>query len=72
MTTFGHLFQYIAKSFLAGEMFHIKVTYKIKTHISRSVTPPPTTKIVCHSSDNVEKYGGAGDDNIVRRMRLAS
>ena len=71
MNTFSHFWQYLAKFFLEWQMFHIKVAYKIKTHILCSIT---FFREPCSLWDNMEKYGRAGeatDGNIIRRMRFA-
>jgi hypothetical protein len=49
----------------------VKLAEKIKAQIFRSITFFLKS---CHLSDNVERYGRAGeatDDNIIRRMRFA-
>jgi hypothetical protein len=43
-------------------MFEIKVVEEIKTHVLRSVTPPPPPRKSCRLRDNVEKSGGARED----------
>jgi hypothetical protein len=56
MTTFSHLWQYLAEFFWEWEMFQVKVIVKIKTHILCSIT---FFRKACRLWDNVEKYGRA-------------
>jgi hypothetical protein len=59
METFWHLWQYLAEFFLEWEMFQTKIAEKINTHILHSITFFLKS---CRLWDNVEKYGGAGED----------
>jgi hypothetical protein len=64
--------RYLAEFFLEWEIFRRKVVEKIKTHILYSIT---FSRKSCRLWDNVEKWGRARqatDENIIRRMRVAS
>jgi hypothetical protein len=68
MMTFSHLWQYRAKSFLAWEMFQIKVVEKIKTHFLCSIT-------FCPLWYNVKSFTAATESTATmascRRLTLA-
>ena len=59
MTTFSHLWQYLADFFSKWEMFKIRFVEKIKTRILCSVT---FFRKSCRLWHNVEKYGAARKD----------
>jgi len=72
MKTHAHLRFYPTHFFLEWEMFQTEVAENTKTHISRSITPPPRKSR--HLWDSVKKYGRVRqvtDNNIIRRMRIA-
>jgi hypothetical protein len=64
MEMFSHLWQYVAEFFLEWEMYQMQFVEKIKIHILRSVPfpPPPPPRKSRRLWDNVEKYGGATED----------
>jgi hypothetical protein len=65
MKTFLHLWQYLAELFSEWEMFQIKFVKKMKTHFVFCNSPPPPPKIMPFKRRaNVEKCGGAADDNV--------
>jgi hypothetical protein len=53
MKTFAHLWKYLATFFLEWEMFYIKVTEKIKTHVLYSII---FSRKSYRLWENVEKY----------------
>ena len=66
-----HSWQYLTQFFSECETFHTNVADEIKTDILCSIT---FFWKLCHSWDNVEKYGTSRevtDDNITRRMYTA-
>ena len=70
MKGYVHLW-YLPDFFLEWEMFQTKVVEKTETHILCSIT---FCRQSWHLWENVEKYGGDGqdiDDSITRRMRFA-
>ena len=72
MMTFSHLWQYRAKSFLAWEMFQIKVVEEIRTHFLCSIT---FCRRSCPLWYNVEKFTAATEATATmgscRRITLA-
>jgi hypothetical protein len=66
MTTFSHLWQYLAELLLEWEMFQIKVVEKVITHNLCSITFLRKSRRLC---DNVEACGGAKrQQKIIRRL----
>jgi hypothetical protein len=71
MKTNVRLWYYLSEFFLEWEVFHTKVTEKIKTHILGSVIF--FSRKSCRLWNNLEKYctaGQATDDSRIRRMRF--
>ena len=46
MNTYVHLWLYLAEFFLKWKMFQTKVAENVKTHVLRSINPPPENRAV--------------------------
>ena len=70
MTTFSHLWQYLAELFLEWEMFQIEVVDKIEIYILSSVIFSENRTVYEMMSKNNEGASEVADDNMAAHFML--